>query len=484
MIRPLIILLLLAGVALAAMFLADRPGTVTINWAGYRIEASLVILALAAILAAVAAWVLARLWSWAKGGTPLSPERRGLRRKQKGLNEVDAALSALAAGDGRKALSLGENAIKHLDGAGVAYLVSAQAATACGKDDVAERYFDALAKTKHGKFLGLRGRVSEARRLGQVSKALELSEQALTAAPRSDWALVTAFELETKLGKWGDAQTTLKKAIAKSIFDQQLGARHLGAIRYGEAVAAQQEGRMADAVRHAKQALAVRPNFVPAAVLAAQLYKAAGKLRAANKVIEKTWKLRPHHALAECYAALLPMETPQARMARFEKLNKLAPDHSESQIRLAEAAFNAGDYSRAETVLAPHLVGRARARAGKLMGQIAAAKGDDARERAKWVDLAASGAPEPAYECAQCRAQWAYWTSHCAACGSFNAFVWDPPARTIPAPSADPLSLVGSVPRVTAIEDADAPIDDLTDIDTKAPDGGVQQPLPEEKSGT
>jgi len=446
MIRPLIALLVLAGIALAAMFFADRPGSVTINWAGYRIQASMVALALAGLFVALAVWLLARLWSWIRGGTPLSPERRALRRKQKGLNEVDAALSALAAGDGRKALSLGQQAITHLEGAGVAYLVSAQAATACGKDDLAERYFDALSQTKHGKFLGLRGRVSEARRLGHVSKALDLAEEAVSAAPRSDWALVTAFELETKLGKWADAQATLKKAIAQSIFDKAVGAQHLGAIRYGEALAAQQDGRMADAMRHTKQALSVRPNFVPAAVLGAQLYKAAGKLRAASKLIEKVWALEPHHSLAECYAALKPMETPAARMARFETLFKLAPDHSESQIRFAEAAFNAGEYSRAESVLAPHLAGLPRARAGRLMGQIAAAKGDPAADREKWSDLASQGAPDPVYECSHCRAQWSYWTSHCAACDSFNSLVWDRATQTPIDPAADALSPVGIAP--------------------------------------
>jgi len=472
MIRPLIILAIMAGLALVAMLLADRPGSVTIDWAGYRIQANLIVLALAALVATLIAWVIARVWSWLKGGTPLSPERRALRRQQKGLSEVDAALSALAAGDGRKALSLGEHAIKHLDGAGIAYVVAAQAATACGKDALAEQYFEALAKTKHGKFLGLRGRVSEARRLGHVSKALELSEQALLEAPRSDWALATAFELETKLGKWVDAEKTLKKALAKSIFDRETGARHLGAIRYGEALAAEADGRMADAVRHAKQALAVRPNFVPAAVLAAQLYKSTGKIRQASSVLEKVWKLRPHHALAESYAALVPMETAQARMKRFEKLHSLAPDHSESQLRLAEAALGAGQYDRAEAVLAPHVEGRARARAGAIMGQIAAARGDDARTRTTWAELATKGAPEPVYECTYCRTQRAYWVSHCPGCDSFNSFVWDNGPSGPSGLGADPLRLVGAGPAPIVAAQQDVP-----DLQLEAGDPGASDTI-------
>jgi HemY protein len=459
MIRTVIFLAVLAGLAFLSMFLADRPGSILINWDGYRIQASFVTIVVALVFVLGAAWLLARFWSWVKGGTPLSPERRALRRKQKGLNEVDGALSALAAGDSRKALSLGQSAVKHLEGAGIAYIVAAQAATASGKDALAEEYFEALSQTQHGKFLGLRGRVSEARRLGRVSKALELSEEALKEAPRSDWALATAFELEAKLGKWTDAQETLRKATAKSIFDSDTSARHLGAIRYGQALAAQKDGKMADAVRYAKQALSVRADFVPAAVLAAQLFKSSGKIRQASSVIEKTWKLRPHPALAESYAALMPMETSKARLTRFQKLAKLAPDHSESHLRLAEAALGANDYEAAEAALKPCLDGMARARAGVIMGQIAAAKGADARARTKWADLAAKGAPEPSYECSVCRAQRTYWTSHCPSCDSFNSFVWDEPAAGPGGPvDADPLRLVGAAPaRLAAAVDAAPP---------------------------
>lgn len=447
MIRTILVLLVLGGLAFIAMLLADRPGAITINWDGYRIQASFVTLVLAVLFTLFAAWVGARLWSWLKGGTPLSPERRALRRKQKGLNEVDGALSALAAGDSRKALSLGQSAVKHLDGAGIAYIVAAQAATASGKDALAEDYFEALSQTKHGKFLGLRGRVSEARRLGRVSKALDLSEEALKEAPRSDWALATAFELEAKLGKWDDAQATLRKATAKSIFNSDTSARHLGAIRYGQALAAQKDEKHADAVRLAKQALSVRPDFVPAAILAAQLFKSSGKIRQASTVIEKTWKLQPHPALAESYAALMPMETAKARLGRFEKLAKLAPDHSESHLRLAEAALGANEYDTAQDALAPCLDGLARARAGMIMGQIAAARGADAPTRSKWADLAAKGAPEPCYECSVCRTQRTYWTSHCPTCDSFNSFVWDQPAAGPGGPKdADPLRLVGAAP--------------------------------------
>lgn len=484
MIRLIIYLILFAGLAFVAIFFADRPGSVTINWNGQRIQTDFVVLLLATLAVLIVAWILARVWSWLKGGTPLSPERRALRRQKKGLNEVDGALSALAAGDARKALSLGQGAIKHLEGAGIAYVVAAQAATASGKADLAEQYFDALSQTEHGKFLGLRGRVSEARRLGRTSKALELSEEALKAAPQSDWAIATAFELEAKLGKWTDAQATLRKAVAKSIFDAETSARHLGAIRYGQALAAQDAQQLADAARFAKQALAVRPNFVPAAVLAAQLFKAAGKTRHASTILEKTWTLRPHRALAESYAALMPMETAAARLKRFKKLSAFAPDDPESQLRLAEAALGAGLYDEAEEALRGQLEGLPRARAGVIMSQIAAAKGLDAIARSKWADLAAKGAPDPCYECSVCRTQRAYWSSHCPTCDSFNSFTWDQPSGSPAGPTdGDPLRLVGAATVVLA-PPVNRPKENEEDtVDTAMIDAALEAPSIEANAG-
>lgn len=472
MIRALIALAILAGLAWVAMFAADQPGTVTINWMGYRIQASVIVLALALCAILLVIWRLARLWSWLKGGTPLSPERRALRGSKKGVGEVDAALSALAAGDARKALQLGQAAIKHLDGAGIAYIVSAQAATALGKSELAEEYFEALSQTEKGKFLGLRGRVSEARRLGHVSKALELSEEALQAAPRSDWAIATAFELEAKLGKWVEAEATLRKATAKSIFDAQTSARHMGAIRYGEALAARDEDRPADAARLAKAALAIRPDFVPAAILAAQLYKSAGKTRRASALLQKIWKLRPHPALAESYAALSPMETAAARLERFKKLVQPMPDHPESRLRLAEAALGAGELAMAEETLAPLLHGLAPARAGFIMSQVAASQGTDASTRSKWAELAQRGTPDPSYTCSVCNTQRQHWSPHCPTCDSFNTLDWDVAAGRPVLPAQDPaLHLVGTAPAALAAPEDVTPSDAALETVDAAPAG-------------
>ena len=60
MIRVVIFLVAIAGVAFGAAWLADRPGDVVIAWQGMRIETSVAVLAMAAGLVAALTIVI---WS-------------------------------------------------------------------------------------------------------------------------------------------------------------------------------------------------------------------------------------------------------------------------------------------------------------------------------------------------------------------------------------------------------------------------------------
>ena len=53
MIRVVLYVLLIAALAFAAVWLADRPGDVVITWLGRRVETSVMVLALAVIAIAV-----------------------------------------------------------------------------------------------------------------------------------------------------------------------------------------------------------------------------------------------------------------------------------------------------------------------------------------------------------------------------------------------------------------------------------------------
>ena len=110
MIRVLLYLVLLALIAAAEVWLANRPGDVTIVWQGLRIETSVMVAAMAILFLVVAA-----IFVWSIIRTILrSPDLIGMflshRRGVRGYLAISRGLVAVGAGDTRAARRAAEDA--------------------------------------------------------------------------------------------------------------------------------------------------------------------------------------------------------------------------------------------------------------------------------------------------------------------------------------------------------------------------------------
>ena len=103
MIRALWFLLKVAVVIAAAIWLADRPGTVSVHWLGYAVEAPFWVALLVTIVALGIAALGYRLIR-ALIRTPYRIRRHSrVRRRERGYRALTQGMVAIAAGDAQTA---------------------------------------------------------------------------------------------------------------------------------------------------------------------------------------------------------------------------------------------------------------------------------------------------------------------------------------------------------------------------------------------
>ena len=85
--------------------------------------------------------------------------------------------------------------------------------------------------------------------------------------------------------------------------------------------------------------------------MAAKAYIEMAKPKYAARVLTKAWEKSPHPALAGAFAAIMPEESPEARIKRFRALTRLNPGHPETRMLLAELYIAAEDFPEARKSL-------------------------------------------------------------------------------------------------------------------------------------
>lgn len=417
--------LLVTVLVVAGSFLMDHPGQVELTWMGYEIETSVTMLLLLLGLLLSLVWffsaALRGLW---RLFNPRDPERR-LKRGHGALN---AALVALAAGQPDRARKLVAKAEKALDRQPILLLLEAQAAQLAGDEDGARTAFRSLAAHDSAGFLGVRGLLVQALKRGDHDGALDLARRAVRLQPKSSWTQTTLFSLEARQGQWGRAEATLSQALRQGAIPKAEGKRHQAAILTARARLAQAADENAEATRFAAEAARAEPGFVPAAATAAGLLRAAGKDRAAAKVIQRAWKIAPHPELAAQWSALWPEAKKVSRYRKTARLAALQPEHLESRLLLAEAGLGAGLWGEARQQLRlAQEAGEDDRRMFECLARLEEAEHKDAGAAEGWRARARAARPDATWLCDDCGAPAGPWQAVCPGCGAFDSLVWDRP---------------------------------------------------------
>ena len=423
MIRLVVYLLILASIAFGVAWLADRPGTIVLDWQDWHIETSILVAAsalLALIAAVILIWTLLRLIVRSPDIIAFSMRNR---RKNRGWAAVSRGLVAVGSGDIIGARRASSDAQRLLGSEPLTQLLSAQAAQLAGDTAGAEESFRKMTESPSTRLLGLRGLHVEARRRGDNTAAQLAAEEAARHEPGLAWAADAVIESRCLTGDFAGALAMLEREAAHGGLDRAAHRRRRAVLLAAQAQALELSEPTV-AREKAVEATRLAPTLVPAAEVAGRLLGAAGDARKAAKILEAAYASTPHPDLADAYLHLRPGDAARERLKRIRTLTSRMPAHSESAMALARAALDAQDFAVARTALQP-LTENPTQRACLLMAELEAAEHGDVGKAREWTARAVRAQRDPAWVADGMVLE--HWGPVSPISGKLDAFVWKVP---------------------------------------------------------
>ena len=413
--------ILLALLVTGAVWLADHPGSVVIDWLVWRLSTSVPVLLALLLAVSGGLFFVIRLIAAILRFPRSFRAKRQEKQRHRGYRALSDGLAAAAAGHAKQARRMAVQAEKLLKDPSLTRVLSAQTAQLTGDQDAERRHYEAMRERPETALMGWRGLLELALAEGKRADALELAQGARALAP-SDPALADIlFTLLVEAGKLAEAQELLLDAGKRKAMSREQTARRRALVLNERARRAERGSETADAVTFAKQALSADPKLADASLRLARLQLP----RQAALILEKAWKLDPLPELAAAYAALVPEEAPLQRLRRLEKLSELQPDSWATHCILGETALAAKLWGQARK----HLAAAAEIRpTASLLGLLARLEIDEYKnQKAAQTWLSKVPAADPDWACGACGSHAAAWSLACPSCGTLDRLTWETP---------------------------------------------------------
>ena len=411
----------------AAVWLAERPGTVTAEWHGLRLDTSVGVIFIAVVvlvLLSVASWLLYR---WIVGAPGALLDGWGESRRRRGYRALTQGLAAVAAGDGAEAQKNARKAEALLSEPALTLLLSAQAAQLTGDRDGARKAFNAMLEDEQMAFLGLRGLIAQALRDGDQGQALAYAERAFKLRPQTPWVVHSLFDMQAQIGRWREAQETLDAGLRRKVITQEKGRTLKALLLVERSRAAEHDGNDADALGLAREAFGLAPERIAVSSRLAELQIKTGDSRRAMRTLERGWTLAPHPDLAALYLTASGEADPLKRVGIVRKLVAQKPDDLESNLALAQAALDAGLWGEARRYLDAAGGTNPPVRVCRMMADVEERAHSDQAKVHEWLARAATAPADKAWRCSACGAHHEAWRSVCESCGAFGTLHWRAP---------------------------------------------------------
>jgi HemY protein len=447
LLRLILFLAVASALAVAAVWLAEQPGSVTVQWRGYQAVTSVGVMVAVMLAVALALAVLVEVYRWLRGLPRRVAKGRAHRREVRGYEAITRGLLAAAGGDRAAAQWHSRQAARLVPDRPGALLLAAQTAQLDGRDAEASKAFRAMLDGPETELLGLRGLMAQALRAGDHKEALELARRAHRLSPRTPWAAQTLFELLSRERQWAEARGVLDGLGREKLLDEPVLRRRRAILLHMIAQEHREAGRTVEALAGARKATKLAPGFAPAALAAAELAVDAGKARQARRILEAAWAAAPQPQIAAAWAALQPAENPTRHYERLRALERLRPDSALAQLTLGRAAIAAHRYADARRHLERALALGPTVGVYNALADLERAAGEPDKVP-QWLSRVAEAPPDPAWVCDDTGEVLRAWAPF-GTTGAFDVVHWGEPPRLatlVPADRALTSLVEGSQP--------------------------------------
>ena len=456
MIRNLLFLFVL--VIFIAWMIQD-PGSVLVEWLGYELHSSVFVALAVMVLAAVLLLLLARI-VWASFALPgQMSARRKSHRLQEGLGLFRDAMTAAAASDKIRAVSLARQGLERMESdreRDIGLLLATRVTRLAGDENASASYAREMLSRPSLEFLASKSLFEQAAEREDSLGALEYARRALRLRGDALWACRAVFDHAAQHRQWREALECLDTARRVKAFSPEVEKRNRVVVLCALALQAENDNHNEEGVSMALEAAGLLPDFIPAVAVAARLCARTGRARKGERIVEAAWTSAPHPELVDAWLLLHGGETVEENLKRIERLVRHNRGHEESRIALAQAHLLAREYSLARSLLTPLSdTGAPSKRVCLLMSDIESGLGNrDARE-----DWLARSRKAPADACWHCNGYASnVWQPTCPTSGAFDMMRWGVPPSNHATSRTDPASQVAPKGDILKDESGDSSV--------------------------
>lgn len=433
MIRLFLFLLGVLILGFLFSWVADRPGEVTLQWRGVEYQTSLMV-ALAALVSLVAFLLVAWWIALTVLRSPLMVKRFfANRRRDRGYNALSGGLIAAGSGDVRSARRLAAESRKLLGTEPLVELLEAQTSLLEGNREAAREQFRGMLEGTETRLIALRGLHLEATRENEPEAARQYAQEAVKILPGLPWASNALLRYQAADGDWEAALRTLEMIRATGRLDKQEISRKRAVLLAAQAQAEEPKAPER-AARLAREALALAPALVPAAVTGANALIRLGDIKRAARMLESAWRKAPHPEIADTYVHLRTGDSIIDRLKRARKLANMQRDHVEAKLALAQAAIAAKSWSSAREAMKAALEKSPTERACLIMAELEEGEYGDKGRMRDWLSRAVRAPRDPAWTADGVVSE--HWQPTSPVTGELDAFEWKVPVEQLDLPVA------------------------------------------------